>query len=136
MLTAKQWRMLEILDRHGGEGTMEVRLQFGDYDFGDTEADNNKSWNVNNLVVSAIMRSLVRKGYASDDENGYDITESGRELLQRERERRLVVELHDAYEGQGNSKCVSFDEWVHDMAESPTGTLSNAASQYLRFVKT
>lgn len=80
-MTQNQWRMLDILDCWGGQGTIEVEIQFGDYDFGDSEAGQSKGRRVCRLVVANLVKSLVRKGYATDDDNGYDITEAGRALL-------------------------------------------------------
>lgn len=88
-MTANQWRMLKILDSWGGDGTIEVELQWGDYDFGDTEAGEAKGWRVNRLVVAGLVRSLVKNGYATDDENGYDITDAGRAALERHKARQL-----------------------------------------------
>ncbi len=85
-MTTKQWRMLETLEHFNGHGTIEVCLEFS-YDFGDTEADEVKAWNVTRLVVASLVRSLVRKGYATDDDNGYGITEAGRALLENHRAR-------------------------------------------------
>jgi hypothetical protein len=86
-MTANQWRMLAILDRWGSGGTMEVEIQYGDEsglpDFGDSEADEAKAWRVNRLVVAGLVRSLVAKGYATDDEDGYGITDAGRALLKK-----------------------------------------------------
>lgn len=82
-MTHKQWRMLEILDHYGGTGTIEVEIQWGDYEFGSTPADEVKGMMVCRLVVNSLVRSLVRKGYATDDADGYGITEAGRALLQR-----------------------------------------------------
>lgn len=87
-MTSKQWRMSEILDSWGGMGTIEVEIQWGDYDFGDTEADEAKGWRTCRLVVAGLIRSLVRKGYATDDENGYDITENGRAILAKHQKRK------------------------------------------------
>lgn len=86
-MTDKQWRMLDVLDHWGGMGTIEVTINFGEYDYGDSEAEEAKGWRITNFVVQNMIRSLVKKGYASDDENGYDITEKGRELLAKHRER-------------------------------------------------
>ena len=83
----KQWRVLEILSRWGGHGTIEVETQFGGYDFGDTEAAEAKGFRVTRLVVAGIVRSLVRRGYA-DDERGYDITDKGREVLAQRARRK------------------------------------------------
>jgi hypothetical protein len=82
-MTAKQWRMLEILEHWDKEGTCEVECQWGGYDFGDSEADEAKAWRVNRLVVAGLVRSLVAKGYATDDEDGYGITDAGRALLEK-----------------------------------------------------
>jgi hypothetical protein len=80
-MTANQWRMLELLERYDGFGTMEVLINWGGYDYGDTEADEAKAWRVNQLVVGSLVRSLVAKGYATDDREGYGITEAGKALL-------------------------------------------------------
>lgn len=84
-MTPKQWRMLEILERHPGEGHMEVLLAWGDYDFGDAPEQQNRGWNLCKLVVAGLVRSLVRKGFAADDEDGYGITEAGLAILARRR---------------------------------------------------
>jgi hypothetical protein len=88
-MTANQWRMLEILEHWGGQGTMEVEIQWGGYDYGDTEAEEAKGFRVNRLVVAGLVRSLVRKGYATDDERGYDITDTGRAVLERRQQRQV-----------------------------------------------
>ena len=75
-LTTKQWKLLETVARHDGEGTMEVLMEFG-YDFGDTDADEAKGWRVTKLVVASLMRTLVKRGLATDNDNGYGITEAG-----------------------------------------------------------
>jgi hypothetical protein len=87
-MTAKQWRMLEILDHWGGHGTIEVEIQWGDYDFGDTPEGDNKGWRVCRMVVSNMVRSLVKKSYAVNDENGYDITDKGRAVLEKHLKRK------------------------------------------------
>lgn len=87
-MTKNQWRMLEILDTWGGMGTIEVEIQWGDYDFGDTEADERKGWAVCRLVVAGLMRTLIAKGYA-DDSDGYDITDAGRAALERHGKRKV-----------------------------------------------
>jgi hypothetical protein len=93
-MTAKQWRLLEILQHHGdpAEGTMEVLLAWGDYDFGDSPEQEAKGWNVTRLVVAGLMRTLVAKGLALDDEWGYGITEKGKALLARRRARQQRAE--------------------------------------------
>jgi predicted transcriptional regulator len=40
-------------------------------------------------VVAGLVRSLVRKGYATDDERGYDITDTGRAVLERRQQRQV-----------------------------------------------
>lgn len=79
-LTPKQWRMLEILGHWGGHGTIEVECQFGHYDFGEGESAETRSAVVTTFVVAGLVRSLVRKGLASNTD-GYDITAAGRALL-------------------------------------------------------
>lgn len=89
-MTANQWRMLEILERWGGSGTIEVEMQWGDYDFGPDPEDDLKGARVCRLVVASLVRSLERKGYARDDRggyDGYDITEAGKALLAKRRAR-------------------------------------------------
>lgn len=87
-MTAKQWHMLETLERFNGHGTMEVCLEFA-YDAGPrpTDADEAKAWAVTRLVVASLVRSLVRKGLATDDENGYGITDAGLALLAKRAKR-------------------------------------------------
>lgn len=87
-MTPKQWKMLEILSRHSGEGTMEVLLAWGDYDFGDSESEQTKGWNLAKLVCANIVKSLVKKGFATDDEWGYGITDRGLEILEKQRKRK------------------------------------------------
>ncbi len=85
-MTATQWRMLETLAQHNGE-TMEVLLEWA-YD-GDTEAGEAKAWNTTTcLFVAGLVRSLVKKGYATDDANGYGVTDAGRAVLERHRQRQ------------------------------------------------
>ena len=86
-MTKNQWRMLDILSRHNGDGTIEVEIDWGDYDFGDGEANEAKGWRTCRMVVAGLVRSLVKKGYATDDENGYGITEAGLALLEKRRTR-------------------------------------------------
>jgi DNA-binding PadR family transcriptional regulator len=62
-MTPKQWRMLEILEHW------------------------DKAWRVNRLVVAGLVRSLVAKGYATDDQDGYGITDAGRALLEKRKSR-------------------------------------------------
>jgi ribosomal protein S19E (S16A) len=80
-MTANQWKLLKILDHHGGMGTIEVETQFGGYDYGDDEASEAKAFRVTRMVVAGLVRTLAKKGFATDDDNGYDITERGREIL-------------------------------------------------------
>lgn len=91
-MTANQWKILELLDRHGGEGTIEVELQFGGYDYGDSEAEEAKAWRVNRLVVAGLVKSLVAKGYATNDEDGYGITDAGIKALERRLAKRIAKE--------------------------------------------
>jgi hypothetical protein len=79
-MTANQWKLLDLLERHGGQGTIEVELQFGEYA---PHADENSGFRTTRLVVASLMRSLVSRGLATNDENGYDITDHGREVLKR-----------------------------------------------------
>lgn len=75
-LTKKQRQLLEILDHYGGHGTIEVCIQFGEYE-GRTDS---VGWSLTQFVVGNLMRGLVKKGLATDAD-GYDITDSGRQLL-------------------------------------------------------
>ena len=43
----------------------------------------------------------------------------------------LYTELHDAWEGEGNTARVSFGDWLWSMAENERGTLQQAAKAYL-----
>lgn len=87
-MTPKQWKMLEILERWDGHGTIEVEIQFGGYDFGDSEADEAKAYRVTTFVVRNLVRSLERKGYAKIDDSGYGITDAGRACLERRKARQ------------------------------------------------
>ncbi len=78
MLTANQLRVLEILGRWGGMGTIEVEIQYGQFDYGDDEAGEAKGWRITRFVVRSVVRSLARKGLAVDGPDGYDITDAGR----------------------------------------------------------
>jgi hypothetical protein len=84
MMTANQWRLLEVLENWGGHGTIEVELQWGGYDFGESEAEEAKAFRTTRLVVASLVRSLVRRGYATND-GCYDITDAGRASLERRR---------------------------------------------------
>lgn len=94
-MTANQWRLLDILEDYSGLGTIEVEIQWGDYDFDDgkeratpdqlTKAEV-KGMMVCRLVVAGLMRTLVKKGFATTDD-GYSITEAGRAILERRRQR-------------------------------------------------
>ena len=44
----------------------------------------------------------------------------------------LRTELRDAWIGEGNSKRITFRNWVQNMADNPRGTLQKAAREYLR----
>ena len=81
-MTKNQRKMLEVLDWWGGEGTMEAILQYGEYEPGEGESEA-QAWSITKLAAGAVVRSLVRKGWATDDENGWDITEAGRDALRR-----------------------------------------------------
>ena len=89
-LTAKQWRMLEILETWSGHGTIEVEIQWGDYDCASgnypTDAEDARGWNACRLVVLNLVRSLVRKGYAEINDDGYCITDAGLAALAQRRE--------------------------------------------------
>jgi hypothetical protein len=87
-MTPKQWKLLEVLDRWGGMGAIEVETQFGEYDFGSSEAAEAKGYRVTRLVVASLVRSLARKGYAVSGQDGYDITDAGRAALARRTARR------------------------------------------------
>lgn len=83
VLTAKQLKLLGILYRHGdpAEGTMEVLLAWGDYDFEEHGDDDGiRSWRLAKFVVGNLMRSLAKKGLATIVNDGYGITEKGKEV--------------------------------------------------------
>ena len=84
-MTANQWKLLEVLEHWSGHGTIEVCLQFGEYD----AASDAKGWSITCLVVGRLMKSLVRRGLATDHDS-YDITDKGLELLKKRRERRAA----------------------------------------------
>lgn len=82
-MTPKQKKLLKILDNWGGMGTIEVEIQFGEYAPLTDKEDDSSGFRITRLVVAGLMRSLVKKGLATDDENGYDITDRGRELVKK-----------------------------------------------------
>lgn len=88
-LTKNQWKLLGVLDHWGGHGTIEVCTQFGEYELDGSEATQLRAWNLTQLVVKNLMRSLARRGLAVLDApepyTGYDITELGREVLRQAR---------------------------------------------------
>ncbi len=90
-MTAKQWKMLEVLEHYDGHGTIEVAINFGECDSGKVlpngEPDDGADWRLTQFVLGGIVRSLVRKGLATDDVNGWGITDRGRELLAKRQSR-------------------------------------------------
>lgn len=80
-MTAKQWRLLKVLEHNDGVGTMEVLMQMEYEPKSNSEADIAKAWNLTKFVIAGMVATLVRKGLATDDTNGWGITERGRELL-------------------------------------------------------
>lgn len=86
-MTQNQWRLLDILEDFGGLGTIEVEIQFGEYAPDTDDEDDTSGFRKTRLVVAGLMRTLVKKGLATDDENGYGITEKGITLLKKHRER-------------------------------------------------
>jgi len=86
-MTQNQWRLLDILDHWGGMGTIEVEIQFGEY-APDTDDENDTSgFRKTRLVVAGLIRGLVKKGLATNDHDGYNITQRGRELLRKHKAR-------------------------------------------------
>ena len=85
-MTKKQWRLLEILRHWGGSGTIEVETQWGDYEMEDDE-EGLKGWRITRIVVAGLMRTLVAKGLATNDDSGYGITDRGIALLDRRKAR-------------------------------------------------
>ncbi len=79
-LTAKQWKLLRVLEHHDGHGTVEVAIGFGEYEAGDG-ADEGANWDRTRFVIGGLVRSLVRKGLARDDADGWGITAAGRAAL-------------------------------------------------------
>lgn len=79
-LTANQWRMLRILEHWDGHGTIEVEIQWGDYEH-ENDPEGSRGFRTCRLVVANLVKSLVKKGLATHDENGYGITEAGRNLV-------------------------------------------------------
>lgn len=92
-MTAKQWKMLESLERHDGHGTIEVAIDFGEYEAGDGQ-DEGANWDRTRFVLGGIVRSLVNKGLATSDSNGWGITDRGRELLAKRRNRTNKEKTH------------------------------------------
>lgn len=43
----------------------------------------------------------------------------------------LETELRDAWEGEGNSKRITFNRWLQNMASNDRGTLQDAAKELL-----
>lgn len=89
-MTKQQRKMLEVLDWWGGHGTIEATIQYGEFDSG----SESQSWHRSVLAASSVVRALVRRGWATDGEWGWDITEAGRDVLRRSgymcREERLA----------------------------------------------
>lgn len=85
-LTDKQRRLLEVLDHYDGHGTIEVCINFGEYESGKTTADDpdgtGADWRLTQFVVGGLVRTLVRKGLARDDSDGWGITDAGRAYLE------------------------------------------------------
>lgn len=80
-LTDKQTRMLRLVNQYEGEGTCEIELQWGDYDLGGKRSEEWTFW-ITRLVVSNLIRSLIRKGLVREAEiSGYELTEAGRVVL-------------------------------------------------------
>lgn len=84
-MTDKQWRMLEVLESYDGDGTIEVCINFGEYEAG--RGDDGQDWRLTQFVLGGIVRSLVKKGLARDDADGWGITDRGRELLAKRKSR-------------------------------------------------
>lgn len=80
-LTPKQWRLLEIIGHWSGHGTIEVEIQWGDYDYGDDDEAARKGERVCRRVVAALFRTLKARGLTTDAGNGYEITDAGRAAL-------------------------------------------------------
>lgn len=80
-MTTKQWRLLELLEQHDGVGTMEVLMAMEYEPDSELEVDVAKAWNLTKFVVAGMVATLVRKGLAVSDTNGWGITDRGRELL-------------------------------------------------------
>lgn len=89
-MTTKQRRLLVILDHWGGMGTIEVEIQFGEYAPNTDREDDTSGFRKTRLVVAGLMRTLVNRGLATNDDNGYDITDKGRALVAKWRERQKV----------------------------------------------
>lgn len=71
-MTKNQWRLLEIL------------TQFGEYSPNTDAEDDISGWRKIRLVVAGLIRTLVKRGLATNDENGYNITEIGKAELQKD----------------------------------------------------
>ena len=80
-MTDKQWRLLEAIEDHSREGTMEVLLAMEYEPEDDSDAAQMRAFNLTKFVVAGMVRQLVNKGLATDDSDGYGITDRGRELL-------------------------------------------------------
>lgn len=89
-MTAKQWQLLEALEKYDGEGTMEVLMTMEYEPKTNSDADVAKAWNMTKFVVSGMVATLVRKGLAVDDANGWGISDRGRELLAKRAARKAA----------------------------------------------
>jgi len=115
-MTDKQWKLLEVLDHLGGMGTIEVCINFGEYDLGDSDEDVAKAWRLTQFVVGNLMRSLIKKGLAIDHDKakdggcGWDITDKGRELLRKREARKQEPTFEGALRDLPD--CVDYDPLV------------------------
>lgn len=76
-MTPKQWKLLEAIGRHSREGTMEVLLAMEYEPASESEADQEKAWNLTRRVVASMAKALADKGLVTIDDDGYGITDHG-----------------------------------------------------------
>lgn len=61
----------------------------------------------------------------------YERREARREKRIARKKPSLEAELRDAWEGQGNSRNITFDAWLAEMADNDNGILTYAARMFI-----